>query len=118
MIHTGVVIFLFLILHFINFYFVKLGLTAAPQGTVPVASDHDFYHMAINLFTNKVYSFIYILIFIPLGFHLHHAFQSAFQSLGLEHSNFTPFIKAVGTCYSIIIPLGFALIPLYFIFIY
>ena len=32
MIHTGVVIFIFLVLHFINFYFVKLGLTEAPQG--------------------------------------------------------------------------------------
>ncbi len=118
MIHTGVVIFIFLVLHFINFYFVKLGLTEAPQGIVPVASDHDFYNMAINLFTNKVYSVIYIILFIILGFHLNHAFQSAFQSLGLEHSRYTPFIKAVGTCYSIIIPLGFALIPLYFIFFY
>ena len=115
MIHTGIIIFIFLIIHFINFYFVKLGFTEAPEGPMIVASDHDYYHMAINLFSNTWYSILYIVLIIILGFHLNHAFQSAFQSLGLTHSKYTPFIKAVGTIYSIIIPLGFITIPLYFL---
>lgn len=116
MIHTGIIIFIFLVIHFINFYFVKLGFTEAPTGPMTVANDHDFYHMAINLFSSAWYSVMYIVLILILGFHLNHAFQSAFQSLGLNHSKYTPFIKAVGTIYSIIVPLGFICIPLYFLF--
>lgn len=116
MIHTGIIIFIFLVIHFINFYFVKLGFTEAPEGPMTVANDHDFYHMAINLFSSSWYSVIYVVLIIILGFHLNHAFQSAFQSLGLNHSKYTPFIKAAGTIYSIVVPLGFLIIPLYFLF--
>ena len=116
MIHTGIIIFIFLVIHFINFYFVKLGFTEAPEGPMAVANNHDFYHMAINLFSNTWYSVMYIVLIAILGFHMNHAFQSAFQSLGLNHSKYTPFIKAVGTIYSILVPLGFIMIPLYFLF--
>ena len=115
MIHTAIIIFIFLVIHFINFYFVRLGLTEAPEGPMLVANNHDFYHMAINLFSSTWYSVLYIVLIIILGFHLNHAIQSAFQSLGLNHSKYTPFIKAVGTIYSIVIPLGFIVIPLYFL---
>jgi len=116
MIHTGIIIFIFMVIHFMNFYFVKLGFTEAPEGPMTVANDHDFYHMAINLFSHCWYSVMYIILIIILGFHLNHAFQSAFQSLGLNHSKYTPFIKAVGLIYSIIVPLGFICIPVYFLF--
>jgi len=118
MIHTGVVIGVFLVIHLMNFYLVKAGITEAPTGTARVTDDHDFYSMAFNLFTNKFYSVGYIVLIVLLGFHLNHAFQSAFQSLGLDHSKYTPFIKAVGDFYSIVIPLGFCLIPLYFLIYY
>lgn len=118
MIHTGVVVTIFLVIHMMNFYFVKLGLTDAPKGPMRVADNHDFYNMAFNLFTNDAYAILYIILLIILGFHLNHAFQSAFQSLGLNHSKYTPFIKAVGDIYSMAIPLGFILIPLYFLIYY
>jgi succinate dehydrogenase / fumarate reductase, cytochrome b subunit len=115
MIHTGVIVGIFLTIHFMNFYFVKLGFTEAPQGGMRVIDDHDFYSMAFNLFSNKVYSVFYIILLLLLGFHLNHAFQSAFQSLGLNHSKYTPFIKALGDFYSIAVTLGFIMIPLYFL---
>ncbi len=118
MIHTGAIIFIFLAIHMMNFYFVKLGFTNPPEGALRVADTHDFYSMAFNLFTNKTYSVIYIILLILMGFHLNHAFQSAFQSLGLNHSKYTPFIKAVGDVYSVAVPLGFIFIPLYFLIYY
>jgi len=114
-IHTGIIVGVFLVIHFINFYFVKLGWTQAPAGNFPVADTHDFYNMALNLFSNTYYSLLYIFLISVLGFHLHHAFQAAFQSLGLNHPTYTPFIKAVGLVYSILIPLGYISIPLYFL---
>jgi succinate dehydrogenase / fumarate reductase cytochrome b subunit len=116
MIHTGVIIFVFLLLHFVNFYFKKLGLVTGVhylEGTEP-----DFYNEAIDLFRQPLYSWIYIAFFVFMAFHLNHAFQSAFQTLGLNNKKYTPAIKCIGTAYSIIIPLGFAIIPVYFMFFY
>ncbi len=115
MIHTGLIIFTFLVIHFINFYFVKLGWTDAPTGVNAVRDNHDFYNMAVNLFSNSTYSIIYIVLLLFLGFHLYHAFQSAFQTLGLTHSKYTPAIKLIGTIYTILVTLGFISIPLYFL---
>lgn len=112
MIHTGVIVFIFLILHFMNFYLVKIGLVPVPEGA---AGKHDFYTMATKLFGNLWYSIVYIIAFIGLGIHLNHAIQSGFQSLGLEHSKYTPFIKGVSTIYAIIIAVGFSIIPIYFL---
>jgi len=77
----------------------------------------DFYTIAQQLFALPFYSILYIVLFIGLGFHLNHAFQSAFQTLGLNHTKYTPFIKFIGTLYSIIIPLGFASIPAFYLFL-
>jgi succinate dehydrogenase / fumarate reductase cytochrome b subunit len=50
---------------------------------------------------------------IVLGFHLHHGFGSAFQSMGVNHPKYTPFIKKFGKAFAIIIPFLFAVIPVY-----
>ena len=115
MIYTGLIILIFLVLHFINFYFIKLGLVEIPKGVLDVADKHDFYAMAYNLFQNPIYCIIYIVAFIPMGFHLYHAFQSAFQTLGLTHSKYTPIIQIIGRLYAIVIALGFMIIPAYFL---
>jgi succinate dehydrogenase / fumarate reductase cytochrome b subunit len=116
MVHTGIIILVFLGLHFINFYFVKLGWVSIP--TAANGNKHDFYSMAIALFQNPIYSTIYIGFMILLSFHLNHAFQSAFQTLGFNHKTYSPIINAIGTIYSIIIPFGFAIIPIYFLFFF
>jgi succinate dehydrogenase / fumarate reductase cytochrome b subunit len=114
MIHSGAIIFAFLALHFINFYFVKLGWVAVPEG---VEGKHDFYHMVLNLFKNPIYSWIYIAFMVFLSFHLVHAFQSAFQTLGWNHNKYTPIINFIGIAYSIIVPAGYAIIPLYILYL-
>jgi succinate dehydrogenase / fumarate reductase, cytochrome b subunit len=104
MIWTGATIFTFLVLHFFNFYFVKLGLVAG--------NPEDFYTIAHNLFKIPAYNYIYLTCFALLGFHLFHAFSSAFQTLGLNHRLWTPVIKIVALVYAIIIPAGFAFISI------
>jgi succinate dehydrogenase / fumarate reductase cytochrome b subunit len=115
MIHTGAIVLAFLILHFINFYFVKVGLVSVPEG---VKDKHDFYNMAMILFKNPFYSWTYVVLILFMGFHLHHAFQSAFQTMGWEHPKYTPIIKSIGLIYSIAITLGFIIIPLYILYIF
>lgn len=104
MIWTGAVVLTFFILHFFNFYFIKIGL-------VP-GNPEDFYSTAHNLFKIPAYNFIYLGCFIILGLHLHHAFYSAFQTLGLNHRIWTPVVKGLAWVYAILIPAGFAFISI------
>jgi succinate dehydrogenase/fumarate reductase cytochrome b subunit (b558 family) len=81
-----------------------------------VEYEPDFYVMARQLFKNIWAVIAYVIFMIALGFHMIHAFQSAFQTLGLAHSKYTPAIKAIGTLFAIGVSVGFAIIPLYFYF--
>ena len=104
MIWTGAIVLTFLIIHFFNFYFIRLGL-------VP-GNPEDFYSVAHNLFKIPAYNYIYLTCFTLLGFHLYHAFYSAFQTFGLNHRIWTPLVKTFAVIYAIILPSGFALIPI------
>jgi succinate dehydrogenase / fumarate reductase cytochrome b subunit len=104
MIWTGASILTFLVLHFFNFYFIKLGLVSGDP--------ENFYSVAHNLFKIPAYDFIYLTCFLLLGFHLYHAFSSAFQTLGLNHRIWTPVIKVLAWVYAIAIPAGFAIIAI------
>lgn len=112
MLHSGLIVFIFLVLHFIDYYFIKVGLVAPPAGV----ERHDFYHRSLLLFADRGYSAVYIICFIFLGFHLNHAVQAAFQTIGLNHSKYTAGIKIFSTLYAIVIAGGFMTIPLWFIF--
>jgi succinate dehydrogenase / fumarate reductase cytochrome b subunit len=104
MIWTGSVILIFFVLHFFNFFFVRLGWVKG--------NPEDFYTLAHNLFKIRIYDFIYLTCFTVLGFHLYHAFSSAFQTLGLNHRIWTPVIKVVALIYSVVIPSSFAFIAI------
>jgi succinate dehydrogenase / fumarate reductase, cytochrome b subunit len=104
MIWTGAIVLTFLILHWFNFYFIKIGLVAG--------NPEDFYSVAHNLFKIPAYDYIYLACFTLLGFHLFHAFYSAFQTLGLNHRLWNPVVKPIALFYAIIIPAGFAFISI------
>ncbi|MCK9451501.1 MAG: succinate dehydrogenase cytochrome b subunit [Bacteroidales bacterium] len=112
MIHTGAIIFIFLIIHFANFFVI------AKFGHIdPITYDsgntyEDLGLLIIKLFEDGIYVIFYVISILLLGFHLDHGFQSAFQSLGINHSRYTPFIKTFGTLFSAVITLGFISIPL------
>lgn len=113
MFHTGIIVLIFLLLHFIDFYFIKTGLVAPPPGI----ERHDFYHRALLLFSSPWYSLIYIAGFVSLGIHLNHAIQSAFQTLGWNHSRYMGAVKLASTIYSVCIAAGFSLVPVYLLLI-
>jgi succinate dehydrogenase / fumarate reductase cytochrome b subunit len=104
MIWTGATVLIFLVIHLINFFFIRLGL-------VPGNSE-DFYTTAHELFRIPAYNYIYLTSFVILGLHLYHAIWSATQTLGLNHRIWTPIVKGFAVIYAILIPAGFAVIPL------
>ena len=109
----GTLLLIFLILHLGHFW-VKSRFTGLEK--VMYEGDKIIYD---NLFAQMKLTFsygggvvVYVLGMISLSYHLLHGFQSAFQTLGLNHKNFTPFIKKLGMAFSIIVPFVFAMMPI------
>jgi len=55
----------------------------------------------------------YLLALAALFPHLNHGFQSAFNTLGLEHPRYTPLVKGLGTAFAAVTVAGFASIVVY-----
>lgn len=77
----------------------------------------DLHKITFDFFKHPKFGLIasigYALAMLVLAFHLWHGFQSAFISMGLNDKRWTPSIKLFGKLFSIIVPLLFAVIPLY-----
>lgn len=113
MIYTGIIILIFLAIHLTNFFLKAKYFDGAQDFILNGVNTgmEDMGLLIINLFKMPLYVIGYVIALLFLGFHLDHAFQSAFQSLGLNHVKYTPFIKGFGHVYSILITLGYILIP-------
>jgi succinate dehydrogenase / fumarate reductase cytochrome b subunit len=88
------------------------------QAKVKVGEGYkDLHKITVAFFKDAKYGLIatilYVIAMAVLAFHLLHGFQSAFQSLGLNNPNWTPKIKFFGTAFAIVVPLLFAIIPVY-----
>ncbi|BDD08869.1 succinate dehydrogenase [Fulvitalea axinellae] len=107
----GSIILIFVVIHLQNFwYHMKFGVT--PMVSYEGVEYKDLYTMVIEAFKEWWIVAIYVVSMIALGYHLNHGFQSAFQSLGINHSKYTPAIKTIGKVYSIVMAFGFAILPI------
>jgi succinate dehydrogenase / fumarate reductase cytochrome b subunit len=111
MIHTAVLILIFLILHLGDFYIKAKFLGEIEETVINGKMYHDMGALVLAKFQFPMYVIGYSIMMIFLGFHLHHGFQSAFQSLGLNHSKYTPIIKRLSFFVSVILALGYIAIP-------
>ncbi|MEI6387348.1 MAG: succinate dehydrogenase cytochrome b subunit [Spirochaetota bacterium] len=101
-IYTGSAILAFLVWHIIQF-FIASRFSGEPV---------DMFPLVVAAFGQPVIIGLYEVLFIILGFHLKHGFQALFQSLGLRTPKYRGFIDAVGVLVWLVIPAGFASIPL------
>jgi len=108
----GTLLLIFLISHVSDFWvksrFIGLDEVGVPGRLEPVG---DLYSKMVNTFTPLWVPVLYGVAMVSLAYHLLHGFQSAFQSLGINHKRYTPIIKSIGVAFSIIVPLAFAIIP-------
>ncbi len=100
---TGSIVLIFLLVHLYSF-FVKHRI---------IGTEETMYDTVRIAFSNPIYVSFYVVAQILLSFHLNHVFQSGFQSLCLKKNpKWNVIIDKVGLWFSIIIPLGFAVIPI------
>lgn len=111
----GTIIFVFLLIHLYQFWLqMKLGNT--PMVTYDGEEVKNLYVIVAEAYQNPGYVVFYVVSMIVVYYHLLHGFQSAFQTLGLNHRKYTPVIKFLGKAYSLVVSLGFAIIPVYMYF--
>lgn len=114
----GTLIFVFLAIHMGDFWYQMKFTNNLPlqeYDSVDYAVK-DLYSKVSVTFKQPWFVGLYVVSMVVLALHLLHGFQSAFQTLGINHNKYTPIIKFLGKVYSIVIPIGFAIIPLYFYF--
>lgn len=112
MIITGLVVLAFLGLHMYDFWLHEMTYKYIPGDGNP--EDYTRFWGELHAkFADPIRVAFYVIAFMLLGLHLAHGFQSSFQSIGARHPKYTPMIMAIGTWYSILIPLGFIFIAVY-----
>ncbi len=101
---SGTIILIFLILH-LRTFFVPLRFAEVHPSPYALVQD---------AFSNPYYSGLYLVALVLLAYHLKHGFQAAFQTLGLRNKKYSKLLDAIAVIFWLIIPLGFASMPIYF----
>ena len=98
----GTIILAFIVVHLSNFWY-----KAKFEG------ETDIYFLVVNKFQSLEHVIVYVLAMLAIFFHVLHGFSSGFQSLGLITSRTRKLVKVIGMLYSLLIPILFAIIPIY-----
>ena len=116
----GTLLLLFLIMHIYHFWTPsRLGGIGNVHELASVDYDGKHYHnlfyeMKIVFTDNLLIVSLYVAGCISLAYHLAHGFQSAFKTIGVHNKRYHAMISSLGYAFSIIVPLGFALMPISF----
>ena|SRR2546426_4728274 len=102
---SGSIVFVFLVVHLKTFFVPS----RFPAGVPP-----SMFELVKRAFASPAYDAFYLLSLALMGFHLRQGFQSAFQTLGLRPARRT-LIDSVAVIFWLIIPIGYATMPLYFL---
>lgn len=102
----GTILLLFLVMHTAHFWIPNRSNQFATGEELPL------YKLMFDVFANPFVVVLYVLGCISLFWHLLHGFQSAFQTLGLNHQKYNGIISFLGAAFSIVVPLIFALMPI------
>ncbi|HUR34672.1 MAG TPA: succinate dehydrogenase cytochrome b subunit [Vicinamibacterales bacterium] len=107
MIVSGLWLLVFVIIHVRGF---KYGPEYAVEGSAGV---RDLYRLVVEAFRSPLMVGFYVISMVTVASHLWHGASSTFQSLGLDHSRWTPRLLALGKVFAVIIGGGFIVITLW-----
>ncbi|MBI5083112.1 MAG: succinate dehydrogenase cytochrome b subunit [Acidobacteria bacterium] len=103
MLWSGPIIGAFLVYHILHF---------TTGGAHPDFRAGEVYRNVVTGFRNPAASVFYIIANILLAIHLYHGVWSMFQSLGVNHPQYTPKLKLLAKAYAWVVGLGNVSIPI------
>jgi succinate dehydrogenase / fumarate reductase cytochrome b subunit len=109
---TGIVLFIFIAYHIVTF---KYG--SYYEVTYDGVVMRDLQKLIVEVFQSPAYVAFYVISLAILGHHLSHGVQSALQSLGVNHPQYSPLFKKLGFVFALLVTIGFISQPLY-VFLY
>lgn len=98
--YTGLYLLVFVIIHLINFHFAD-------------RSHQNIYQILAHTFAHPWYVVFYVFSMVVAAFHVRHGLWSAFQTLGLNHPKYMPFIRKASVVFAVVIGVGFGSIPIF-----
>lgn len=108
----GSVLFIFLVVHLAQFWWVMHYGEIGKVSYGAVSEVGNLYEVVWFAFKEPWIVILYVLGMVALAFHLIHGFKSACQTFGLNHPKYNGLISFIGVgFFGIIIPIGFAVIP-------
>lgn len=105
----GTLILIFLVIHLAHFWVPN----RSHQGWL-LGEEINLYESMKATFQSEWVVIVYLLGCISLAWHLLHGFQSAFRTLGISNKKYLVMLNGIGICFSIIVPLAFAMMPVSF----
>jgi|JI81BgreenRNA_FD_contig_81_1540235_length_5222_multi_3_in_0_out_0_2 succinate dehydrogenase / fumarate reductase cytochrome b subunit len=106
----GTIVLIFLAVH-LQAFWAKSKFGGLNETALDGKSVHNLYEATQIAFAENWIVAIYVLSMIGLAFHLFHGFKSVFQTLGLNHKKYSPFIHHVGVAFAVFVPAAYACIP-------
>jgi succinate dehydrogenase / fumarate reductase cytochrome b subunit len=101
----GSLLLMFLIVHLANFWVpTKQALISGEE--------HNTFENLKHIFSKWYFVLVYVMGVFSLCYHLMHGFQSAFQTLGLNHKKYNPLIQNLGFWFSVLVSLLFVAMPI------
>jgi succinate dehydrogenase / fumarate reductase cytochrome b subunit len=107
MIWSGLVIFLFILVHVKQFKYGAWYQTVSEQ---PI---RDLARTEVEVFSQPLWVAFYVVCTLLVGLHLRHGISSGFQSLGFDHPVYTRRLRTWGVVFAVIIGGGLAFIPVW-----
>ncbi|MEE4247974.1 MAG: succinate dehydrogenase cytochrome b subunit [Kangiellaceae bacterium] len=114
MIISGIVVLLFLGLHFYDFWIPEM-VTKYVEGDMTGMHGDTFryYEETVHKFAgDPIRTGLYVLSFVFLMLHLLHGFSSSFQSVGFNNK-YSRGLKGFTKAFAVVVPLGFAFIAIF-----
>ena len=98
--YTGLLVLCFVIMHLLNFHLVDKSQTT-------------IYAIVAATFNQAGYVCLYVVAMLVVALHVRHGFWSLFQTLGANHPKYMPFVMRAAIVVSLLLVIGFGLIPIY-----
>ena len=106
--YTGTLIFVFLVLHLLQFKFGPEYMTV-----VNGVEMRDIYKTVIEYFQSPLNVLWYVVAMFLTAIHVSHGFWSAFQSLGFNHSKYNGIVNISSKAFGALVALGYSSIAIF-----